>query len=112
MSISLQKYNTKSTFLRKPNEARIMPRSFLSYQVDFRTPWEGEILRKSRKKKERKKKRSEQHSGVWGVGTIPIPDSVSDASWGIGVGCGENTNPDPASDISSHSALLKNTTAA
>ena len=49
--------------------------------------------------------------GYGGVGTIPIPDSVSDASWGIGGG-GENTNPDPASDISSHSALLKNTTAA
>ena len=48
--------------------------------------------------------------GVGGVGTIPIPDSVSDASWGMGGG--ENTNPDPASDISSHSALLKNTTAA
>ena len=26
-----------------------MSRSFLSYGVDFRTPWEGEILRKSRK---------------------------------------------------------------
>ena len=28
-----------------------MSRSFLSYQVDFRTPWESDILRKSRKKK-------------------------------------------------------------
>ena len=51
MSISLQKYNTKSTFLRKPNEERIMSRSFLSYGADFRTPWESQILRKSRKKK-------------------------------------------------------------
>ena len=49
MSISLQKYDTKSTFLRKPNEERIMSRSFLSYGADFRTPWEGEQLIKSRK---------------------------------------------------------------
>ena len=80
MSISLQKYNTKSTFLRKPNEERIMSRSFLSYQVDFRTPWEGEILRKSRKKNPV----GTTFWGIGGVGTIPIPDSVSDASWGIG----------------------------
>ena len=35
--------------------------------------------------------------GGW-VGTIPIPDSVSDASWGIGGG--KNTNPDSVSDAS------------
>ena len=80
MSISLQKYNTKSTFLRKPNEERIMSRSFLSYGADFRTPWEGEILRKSRKKKYG----SNNILGYGGVGTIPVPDSVSDVSWGIG----------------------------
>ena len=27
-----------------------MARSFLGYGLEFRTPWEGEILRKSRKK--------------------------------------------------------------
>ena len=83
MTVSLQKYNTKSTFLRKPNEERIMSRSFLSYGADFRTPWEGEILRKRRTK-------NPVGTTFWGigggVGTIPIPDSVSDASWGIGVG--------------------------
>ena len=105
MSISLQQYNTKSTFLRKPNEERIMSRSFLCYGVDFRTPWESQILRKSRKQK------SGRNSILdYGGVTIPIPDSVSDASWGMGGG--ENINPDPASDISSHSALLKNTTGA
>ena len=51
MTVWLQKYNTKSTFLRKPNEERIMSRSFLSYQVDFRTPYKSQILIKSRKKK-------------------------------------------------------------
>ena len=61
-----------------------MSRSFLSYQVDFRTPWEGEMLRKSRKKN----LVGTTLWGIGGVGTIPIPDSVilSDASWGIGVG--------------------------
>ena len=58
-----------------------MSRSFLSYGVDFRTPWEGEILRKSRQKK---KSGRNNILGYRGVGTIPIPDSVSDASWGIG----------------------------
>ena len=74
MSISFQQYNTKSTFLRKPNEERIMSRSFLSYQVDFRTPWEGDILRKS----QHKKTPVAIFWGIGGVGTIPIPDSVSD----------------------------------
>ena len=52
-----------------------MSRSFLSYGADFRTPWEGEILRKSRKQKS-------VVAAFWGmgvgVGTIPIPDPVSD----------------------------------
>ena len=58
-----------------------MSRSFLSYGADFRTPWEGEILRKSQSKNP---VTTFWGKGVWGVGTIPIPDSVSDASWGIG----------------------------
>ena len=51
VSIWLQKYKAKSIFLWKTNEERIMSRSFLSYQVDFRTPYKSQILRKSRKKK-------------------------------------------------------------
>ena len=68
----MQEYNRKSTVLRKPNEERIMSRSFLSYQVDFRTPWEGEILRKSRKE-------NPVVAAFWGMGggDIPIPDPVS-----------------------------------
>ena len=57
-----------------------MSRSFLSYGADFRTPWEGEILRKSRETKSGRN----NILGYRGVGTIPIPDSVSDVSWGIG----------------------------
>ena len=73
MTVSLQTYNIKSAFLGKPNEERIMSRSVLSYQVDFRTPWEGEISRKNRK-------RNPVVAAFWGmgVGIIPIPDPVSD----------------------------------
>ena len=46
----IAKIQYKVNFLRKSNEEGIMSRSFLSYGVDFRTPWEGEILRKSRNK--------------------------------------------------------------
>ena len=60
-----------------------MSRSFLSHQVDFRTPYETQILRKSRKRKT-------ALAAFWGIGgwggDNSNPDSVSDASWGMGGG--------------------------
>ena len=52
-----------------------MSRSFLGYGLEFRTPWEGDFLRKSRKT-------NPVVAAFWGmgggVGIIPIPDPVSD----------------------------------